>query len=76
MKNSFHGPIQRPLVQILKNPGANGKHFLKLHPSAKFQVFRFIHSKVLTIFKKKYFLGPIWHLVKILENPAAKFQVS
>jgi len=58
MKNSFHGPIQSPLVQILESPGAHVKHFLMLHPAAKFQVSRFINSRVLALFKKKKFLRP------------------
>jgi len=43
-----------------------------LHPAAKFQVSRFIHSKVLAIFKKKYFQDRIRPLVQILENPGAR----
>ena len=58
MKNSFHGPIQRALAQILENHGAHVKHFLMPHPAAKFQVSRFIHSRVLALFKKKEFLRP------------------
>ena len=58
MRNSFHSLIQKPLVQILVNPGAHVKHFLMLHPAAKFQVSRFIHSRVLALFKKKKCKSP------------------
>ena len=58
VKNSFHGPIQRPLVQILENPGAHVKHFLMLHPTANFQVSRFIHSRLLALLKKKNLKTP------------------
>ena len=40
--------------------------------SSKFQVFRFIHSKVLATFKKNSFQDPIRPLVQILENPGAR----
>jgi len=53
MKNCFQGPIQRPLVKILENPGTHVKHILILHLSAKFQISRVIHSRILATFKKK-----------------------
>ena len=68
MKNSFHGPIERPLVQILENPGAGVEYFYMLYFSSKFHVSRLIHPKVLAIFRKNSFRDPIRTLVQISEN--------
>ena len=72
MKNSFHGPIQGPLVQILENLGASVQNFCMLYPSSKFQVSRFIHHKVLAIFKKNSFRDSIRPLAQNSENPGAR----
>ena len=69
-KKKFQDPI-RPLVQISDNPGERVKYFCMLCLSSKFQVYRFIHPKVLTMFRKNSFRDPIRPLVQILENPGA-----